>query len=298
MATSDSTDDSEFFDHLRQLDPTTADQSPAHGSSRYNSIMENAMQNTMQGTDLPRPEATQQPAPSSKRPRWLLVGAAAALIVAVAGVLTIQLVRAPSAEATVSSATANLEEIKSLEAELTATGNGNTTTGSLKAADGDFVLAGQTHYADGHSESSMFTVVDGIGYETIDGQTTKSPVTPQQLPAPFASSSAAVISAALKGSDVVERGEDQIGDATATRYDIDLSSQAVDALSDLTPNQLGWFELEYPEQTRRLSLWIADDVIRQIEIDNDGVITRSRYFDLNGDITVEPPPGPYTEPGE
>jgi hypothetical protein len=43
-------------------------------------------------------------------------------------------------------------------------------------------------------------------------------------------------------------------------------------------------------------VWIADDHIRRIEIaHSDGATTRMAFSNLNGDITITPPPGPYVE---
>ena len=58
---------------------------------------------------------------------------------------------------------------------------------------------------------------------------------------------------------------------------------------------LAWFELEYPDAVRTLSVWIADDLVHQDRDRPDrDQITRTRFFNFGSDITITAPPGPYT----
>lgn len=110
-------------------------------------------------------------------------------------------------------------------------------------------------------------------------------------------SSAAVVSAALTGSNVVKRGDDTVADVATTRYAIQLTAKSITALSALTPNQLAWFELEYPGEVTGLTVWVSAGLVRQIEIKSGDRATRTRFFNFNGDISVTAPPGPYVEAG-
>lgn len=289
--------DEELDQLLARSDPSIGDPPPETGSTRHNSILERAMTTT----DA-EPITPIRPSQPTRRRVWL-AGAAAAIVAAATGVVALQLGSAPSAQAVIADAAAELREVTSLEGELTSTSSGNTSTARI-AVDGDrFSIEGETLYADGHTEGSTMVVVDDFVYETIDGEVSRRPADPDELPAPFAASSAAVIDALLTGSDVTEQEAEQLDGVTATRYDIVLTDSSVEALAALEPAQLGWFELEYPDLVRELSVWIDDGLIRQVEVtsavntsSNQGELktTRARFTNLDDDVTVTPPPGPYS----
>lgn len=93
-----------------------------------------------------------------------------------------------------------------------------------------------------------------------------------------------------------EQAEETVDGVATTRYDIRLSDESVAALSALTPNELAWFELEYPDEVHTLSVWVADDLVQRIEIVyRDQVTTRARFFNFDGNITITAPPGPYLD---
>jgi hypothetical protein len=293
------TSDDELLDLLGPLDPTTREHPPAPGSARYRSILELAMQ-----TDpIDLATTTTDTAPSGDRtvpqphrgPTWRLVmGMAAATVGVAGGLFVVQSGDAPPAQAAVVSAADALSEITSLEGEVTTSEPGVSEGISRIRVDGDDVeITGETRYADGHIEASTFTVVDGIGYETIEGRTTSRPLGPDERLAPFGRSSAAVISAALVGSEVSEQAADTVDGVSTTRYDIRLTDASIAALSRLTPNELAWFELEYPERVRSLRVWVADDLVHQIGIVHRERVTRTRFFNFGGDVTITAPPGPY-----
>jgi hypothetical protein len=290
--------DDDLLDLLGPLDPTMNEHPPAPGSDRYRSILEFAMQ-----TDLDTPAADTGPSgylPPTRRHRrrtWRLVaGTAAATLAAVGGLLVVQSSDTPTAQATVASAADAISTITSFEGELTSSQPGVSEGTTRIRVDGDDLqITGETRYADGHTEASTFTVVDGTGYETIEGQTTSTPLGPDDGLAPFGQSSAALISAALEGSQVSERGGDTLNGVSTTRYDIQLTDTSIAALSALTPNELAWFELEYPDEVQALSVWAADDLVHQIEIVHRDHVTRTTFFNFGGDITITAPPGPYLQ---
>lgn len=294
--------DGELRRLLRSLDPVASDAPPAKGSDRYRSIQETAMHTDNPTTPEPHARADLAITGAERQPprrRWRLGLAAAAVIVVVGAVLGAVVVRtdSPTAEVAVSDAAAAMTSITSLEGELTRTTPESTGTTRLRV-DGDaFSATSQGTYADGHVEESTTTVIDGFLYETIDNTTTRTPRQAEDGLAPFGPSSDAVLTAATNGSVVTEVGTEQVGDVEAVRYDIVLGSDAVAALAALTPNQLAWFELEYPEQVDSMSVWIADGLVRQIETEQRDQTIRTRFFNLNGDVRIEAPPGPYVEPG-
>lgn len=287
-------DDDELLDLIAPLDPTRTERPPAPGSDRYHSILEAAMHADLD-TPAPHVEAPITPAQHGwRRTSRLVTASAAAALVAFGGFVILQSNDSPTAEAAVSSAADTMEDITSLEGELTVTVPGvSEGTTRIRVNGADVQLTTEAGYADGHAEASTFTVVDGIGYETIDGQTTTRPVGPNDGLAPFGPSSAAVISAALEGSDVTERGDESVDGVTTTRYDIELTETSIAALSALTPNELAWFELEHPHDVTSLSVWIADGLIRQVEIAQRDQVSRTRFFNFGSDITITAPPGPY-----
>jgi hypothetical protein len=104
-----------------------------------------------------------------------------------------------------------------------------------------------------------------------------------------------VIAAAMSGATVTESGSQTVGSVEATRYDIELSDRSIAALQALTPNELAWFELEYPDQVDSVSIWIGDDLVRQIEIVQNGATARATYSNFNGDIDITAPSGPFVD---
>lgn len=219
-----------------------------------------------------------------------------AALVATAGFVAVQSSGAPSAEAAVSSAADAMGAVTSLEGELTSSTPGASDgTTRIRVDEADLEIVGEIRDADGHIEGSTSTVVDGTGYETIEGRTTSALFGPDGGLAPFGASSEAVVAAALEGSDVSDGGEEVLDGVTTTRYDLELTDASIAALSALTPSELARFELEHPEDVEALSVWVADDCVHQVEIAHRDRLTRTRFFNFNGDITITAPPGPYGE---
>jgi len=290
------TNDHELLDLVGPLDPARAEHPPVPGSDRYHSILEFAMHTD---TDTP-PIDSVAPSPRTPiRPRWqriiaLFAATAAATLIAVGAFVVVQSDDAPTAEAAVSSAADSMETIASLEGELTVSVPGLSEGATRIRVNGDdLAITGETRFADGHTEATAFIVVDGTGYMTIDGRTTTTPVGPGDGLAPFGPSSAAVIAAALEGSEVTERGDEVLGGITTTRYDIQLTDASVAALAALSPGELAWFELEYPDAVKTLSVWVADDLVHQVEIAQRDQTSRTRLFNFGEEQTITAPPGPY-----
>jgi hypothetical protein len=300
---------------VRSLDPVSSDPPPAQGSDRYRSILETAMHADESPPMLTAEESPTPPARRRPRRRWPYALTAAAVVLVVGGVGAVVVVRqdAPSPQVTVSDAVAGLEEITSLEVELTQATPESNRNARLRI-DGDAMQStSRGTYADGHVEESTQTIVDGVAYETIGGETTRTDIEPGQGLAPFGRSSDAVLAAATTDSEINELGTERVGDISAVRYFIALTPQAVAALSALPENQLAWFELGYPDRVSSMSVWIADGLIHQVEIMQDGQViqddsfvhpiersartTRIRFFNFNGDVRVEAPPGPYVDSG-
>lgn len=291
------THEHESLDLVGSLDPTRNENPPARGSDRYRSILESAM---LTDTAMPIAETaptSRRPAQRHQRRSWRLVaGIAAATLAATGGFVLLRPSDEPTAQAAVSSAANAMGAITSLEGELISLEPGVSEGTTRIRVDGDDVeISGETRYTDGRVERATLTVVGGTVYETIEGETTSAPRGPNDRLAPFGQSSEAVISAALEHSEVTERGEEIVTGVATTRYDLELTDASIVALSALTVHELAWFELEYPDSVRTLSVWVADDLVHQIEIAHRDQVTRTRFFNFNGDITITAPPGPYLE---
>lgn len=287
------TDDSEFQELLAAFDPTGDDVPPSPGSARYLAILESAM-----NTETDRPtELSAERARHAKRTSMRLrvsIAAAAVLVIAIGAFIALS-TNAPSAQATVSDAVSALGEVKSLEARLTTISPESKGTDHFRIDGRSYESKGETHYADGHVEASTLTVVDGIQYETIDGKTTRTQLSVSDQPAPFATASKSVLAAAMTGASVVDAGKESVGSTDTTRFDLKLGATSITALSKLAANEVAWFELEYPEQVREISLWVADGLIRQVEISQGEVTTTTTFTNFNGDVSVVAPSGPFVE---
>ncbi len=284
-------DDSKFRELVTALDPIGDERPPSPGSDRYLKILENAMHADIEATtDLSDGTSTEKDRFSRhRRTRRRFTAAAAAVLVIAAAALVAQSANAPNAQATVSEAARALAEITSLEAKLTATSPHQQSTSHLRVNGDNFEIKDSTTYADGHSEASTTTVVDGVRYEEIEGEITRSPTRTGDRLTPFGSASEAVISAAMTGASVIDAGSERVGSADSTRFDVKLSEASVAALSALSPSELAWFELEYPDQVDSISIWIGDGVIRQVTIGQGDSVTKLTYSSFNSDITISAP---------
>ena len=305
--------DDELGGLIGSSDPTRTDEPPARGSARYRSILETAMTTQTPDTPAPDPNATtpttspdqavpmDQP-PRSGRPapgRWLLGAAAAAIVLALIGgavVLQSNSTSEPAGSTTSVPPTPAADEIMSLQAEVTIIPtDGAGSTRSTHRVNGDSrESTSASTYPDGHTESSTLIRIGGEEYETIEGVTTRRSL-PVEEPTPFAMSSAKVIKTLRGNSVTLDEREVELDDGPATRLELEPTPQLSAALSALSAGELAWFELEYPAEVESVTLWVTDQVVRQIEVTSAGQVSRTRFFDFNGDITITVPPGPYVD---
>jgi hypothetical protein len=292
--------DDDLIDLLGGLDPVGADDAPAPGSTRYRQILERAMTTATDhttdhtgqhdaGTDVASPDR-----PGSPRPRLpRLLAAAAVLAVIAIGATTLLPGSAPSAEAQLRSAAETLGDVDSLRATLTTTepdGTVRTSTAEFSGADATIV---DRYVPDGASEEVTFgfTVLGDTIYE-FDGSglTSSTAVGPNDRLTPFADASAQVLDAALTGADITELAATELDGVSVDRYLLTLTAASRAALDRLTPAELAWFELEYPDDVRTIEVWVADDLIRGITVTGNLVGVRDlRYFDFNEPITIVAP---------
>jgi hypothetical protein len=281
--------DDELMRTLSGADPVGSDPPPVEGSTRYHSILEGAM----------RPDAIRDHASTTTRDRtrlrrWAgrrlaLTAAAAVVIAAVVTVGVLQPGHEPSAVAAVRTAAINTGDTESLRATVKvqyADGSSSSTLGEMNGL--DVRLETEQVEADGTISSSTLTVVGDTGWETSDGSTAAQPVGEDRL-VPFADASEAVLKAALKAAGVTDLGSENIDGVDATHYQIELDDAARTALAALTPGELAWFELEYPDSVTLIDVWVADNLVHRIQVRSEDSTSTTDFFDFGAAITIVPP---------
>lgn len=273
---------------LADLDPAANVPAPQMGSPRYQLIKEKIM--TAQADAVEQVDTTQPrdlgSAAVSRRwhpVRYMAIAATAA--VAMFGLVVLAPWQTESAEATVAAAAAATSQVESLR--------GKNTTDNFHSSSGSAVV----EYSDGNmrvlqnnEEGSVEIVVIGDRmYENRNGEISKSKIEPEQTLAPYAASAASVITAALASSEVQEEGSGSIGGVEAVRYVITLDAASRRALSALTPSELAWFELEYPDEVSQVDVWVADDLIQRIVVHVGNGIATTEFYDFGAPIQIEVP---------
>lgn len=295
-------DDDELLAQLERLDPTRSDAPPAAGSDRHTSIQGHAMNFTLEAG--PGPGATGSPARWPGR-RWKLIGVAAAGVVAIsAAAILVQRGDEPSAEAAIAEAADGMAAVTSLRAKMRFEDESETSDVTVAASDDKWQIVQEMRdRSAAATDTFRWIVVDGTEYYTTfyndREETTAEPLNPNYELAPFGESSAAVIDAALRGSNIVDLGDEEVRGVQTTHYRLHLADPAQSALADLPRAQLGWFDLffgeEYHHSDVTIDVWVANDLIRRMGVASpDGTFTAD-YFDFDTDITITPPAGPYVE---
>lgn len=241
-------------------------------------------------TDPPHPHSIRA---QKTRARYALV-AAATVTIAVLGVIVLA-THTPSAQAAVFEAATALGDIRTMEGHLVISSPAGIVTSTIRVDGKAFEARTRSTFTDGRVETSEQTVVDGFLYETINGQTTRTPQGPGQQLSAFADASAALIKAVSTDAAIQSLPPDDIDGELVERYDISPENDAVDAIARLDQGQLSWFELEYPDQVDTVSLWVHDGIVRQLEIRTGQSTTRISFENLNGEIDIVAPPGPFTD---
>ncbi|MBL8775268.1 MAG: hypothetical protein JNK12_05035 [Acidimicrobiales bacterium] len=292
------TDDAELWHDLVALDPVCHESPPPPASDRYAAIHARAMAydadaatSTATATATPRPAAH-----SSRRrivhPRRLAALAAAVVLVVVVAAVALGrsgTVDPASAAELVTRAARATGDATRFRGRLVVEENGAVRSSDLEVDGADIQVRG-----DGRSQS--FTVVGDQIWEGDDP--TPSTLSPTGRLAPFGSSSEAVVLAALRSDSVVAIGEEEVRGQSATHYRIELDEPSRSALGRLTPGQLAWFELEYPEEAETLDVWLGDGLIRRIEVVSQweanetgpgDLRTTTEFYDFGAPVDIDPP---------
>ena len=298
--------DDDLLAELSSLDPTVADAPPEAGSTRYLSILEHAMTAPEPSTS-PTDPATAPSAPTEPditartRRRRRRLGFAIAAAAAVALVVGIAVV-APGSDPAPASAAEALAQAAATTGDATTLRIAATyerpegTTALEGISDGtDYRLDFVRQTPDG-TESRETTVVIG---DTVWEDGTSRTAPPEERNAAFAPSSEAVVQAILDGSTLEDLGEEDVRGTTARHIRATLTPTSRDALRSLSPTQVAMFELEYPDGVDTIDLWIADDLIRRIQIPLDQGLGEDgqpqeelatiEFYDFGADVDIAPP---------
>ena len=299
--------DDELIDLLQSLDPAAIDAPPEPGSIRYDHIEETIMTNigstTPTDSPIPKRDATEQPA-SRRRP--LILIAAAAALAALTGVgLLLAPTSTSGAEATVRAAAANSAEVTDFRIVLTSDDLAFVPGGEAAAdIDGENV-----HMVAGDQE--FIRVGDTEWFRDGGGEFQSAPAA--DVFAPFGEASAQVVSAALASEQVAEEGSDTLHGTETVRYRIQIDENAREALAEVPSQAQRWFIAEtsesaevmidedgnevpvtagrsgFLEDADAITIWVADDLIHQIEVSTGSTQFTFTFFDFGADITVTPP---------
>lgn len=250
-------------------------------------------------------EHAPRPVPRRRR-RWTAVAAAAAVAAAVAaGAIVLRPGDQPSAEATVLTAAEALADVTSLRSTMHVEDDHFVSDVTAEMSGTNLRTEQEMREIEtGTVERFRWVVVDGTEYytEVRDGQevTTAEPVDPNYRLAPFGEASAAVIDAALDGSDIDEVGTEEVHGVETTHHRVRLAEAGRSALAELPRSYLGWFDLYFDDDHLTgevtLDIWTAGETIRRLGVTSANGSFTVDFFDFNADIEITPPPPPYAEP--
>lgn len=299
---------------LARLNPTVADPPPPRGSTRHDEILERAMHTTQpatgaeagaqaareaNGADLPDEASAIPPAAKTTSVvRRLALAGVAAIVVGLVSlvVVLIEPDRPMTPVAAITAAAGKTGNVTTLRVRATYdSGDGypTRTEGEINGRDYQTRFT-QANAETGEVSTSTRTVIGNRRWDTSDGKTTSTIITPEEGNAPYPQASEAVVKAALRGSTVTDLGKEDVAGVETTHYKIELGPTGTRALQELSPSELARFELEYPEGVVSLDVWVVDDLIRRIRIRSEFEAPSSpgstiEFYDFGADITIEPP---------
>lgn len=150
-------------------------------------------------------------------------------------------------------------------------------------------------------------VVDGTASIVEDGVVVATEFSSDVI-APYGESSRLVIEAALQSNDVTDEGVEVINGVETTRYVVQIDTPAHDALAAIPAGNLIWFTEEteeeisveedgevdafrsgFLEDADSLTIWIANDLIHQISVEDGSSQFTHSYYDFNADIEIVVP---------
>jgi hypothetical protein len=166
--------------------------------------------------------------------------------------------------------------------------DGATQTWEIRANHDDYEVRITSKDADGRVAHSSVTIVGDQTYTvTADGAQIVSPRSPGDGLNPPVADLFHAVTGALANSDYVASGTETIAGSPAAKYEVELTERSIAAFSDPVP-------IVSPDVTR-LTIWIADEHPRQIEmVTAFGYRERLTFLDVGGGAAITVPEGSFT----
>jgi len=299
--------DDELDERLRSLDPAAIDPPPRSGTTRYHDIEEIIMVN-IEHADVSDASGNRV---ARTRERFRRPRRRSLLLAAVAGIGLLAAIGVALAPGSTSGAVATVRAAAQNNAEV------ETFRVRFASEDLDFLPGGSaTAEVDGNDvhmvAGDLELIRIGDTEWLSDGGDFQSAPS-AEIFAPFGEASAQVISAALTSDQVTEEGDETLDEITTTRYRIELDEAARAALADVPARAQYWFTAEtsesaevviddegnevpvsagrsgFLEDADAIAIWVADDLIHQIEVSTGSNQFTVTFFDFGADITITPP---------
>jgi hypothetical protein len=286
---------------LARLDPVLDDPAPEPSSLRFENLKEQIMSSTVAPPSREIDQQAVRPTPR-RAPRRPAVLTAAAVLVAMVGLGLAAVLPGGSSEAAAQllAAAENTAEITDLRVEVVSD-HGDFPAGGMKGEiDGDNI-----HLYGG--DLDVYQIGDKA-WGSTEGGPFEPIATHGPGLAPFAQSSANLITTALRSGSVTEEAPDEVRGVPTTRYVLELDDEARADIGNLPDDVLAWFaifvssttedatgevtdQVSYSEIERadELVVWTADDLVHQITVTSDSGVSTMTFSDLGDDITVDPP---------
>ena len=287
---------------LARFDPVLDDPAPVPDSPRFHTIKEQIMTTTI--PEPTRDIGAQRNRPTERRSarRYRALAAVAAVVVMVGlGLAAVLPGGTPGAEAQLLIAAENSTEITDLRIEATSDHEEMLAQGGLTVE-----IDGENAHLIG-DEVEIYQIGDDLwtSHNGTSFEIAKNPAFVRL--APFTQASSSLITTALRSGSVHNQSSDDVRGTPTTRYVIDLDDRVRADISELPANVLAWFVMYHSETTEedgvitdqdsyysteradQLVVWVANDLVHQIEVVSEGGSTRYTFFDIGEDITISPP---------
>lgn len=275
---------------LAALDPAASVPTLEPGTERFTRLLDAATGVTSRPATVRHP-AARTGAPSHRLTRRrVLIGVAAASLLAVGGVVGASMLTPVSPAVAMGAAADRLAAATSGHLE----GTWTYPDGSESTATADFAGAALridvTRQDPGQTRrTTSFIAVRDRTWQRLDGVWRLVRTGEPQYP--FAQASAAVVRAVVAGDNITTSTDDSGG----TTYTVVVDPPVQKALLALRPGELSWFELEHPQVDSRIAITVTDNGISKIaweERRDDGPYSYSgRITDLGKPVVITAPTG-------
>ena len=162
---------------------------------------------------------------------------------------------------------------------------------SIRVDGDDAAFVSRAVFAQGRNEESAVTYLGDAVYVTAQGQTEiRSRVPADRIDTRYHELLAA-LTAAIDGADVTEASTETVGGVEMTRYYVGLTERSIASLSAQGAVDL----IDDPEELEELRVCVADaHHVHELHfVYRDGRTIDVTLVNINGNITIRPPDGPY-----